>query len=255
MKVSLINSLLSKHPYYKKLTNFQKLTVLNIALTKFYETNESEIVHAVYPDGHIGFGDDVIDNDSIRKVFQTIITAKSLSKYSEINANLTDTEFIGEFTDDERLVLYQIALSKVSSLIPEEYSVESMYGDSVLSISAEYNRPIVSYGSYRIIEPDLMKASLNRTLYEYSITGGEKYYSWLNKPTISYENIDIPLITAYANRTSLDYVLQAGTENRYAYLPKTSISYTIRETIIYPHVTESYTSSMPNATITYSLRT
>lgn len=250
MTTTLINNFLNHHPYYNKLTDYQKLTVLNIALTKYYIWKKTEIVHGQMLNGHVGINDDIINNDTIVKLPQLMLDAKSLSKYSQLNVNLSDTDFVKEFTDEERIILYQIALSKVSALIPEEYSIESMTGDIILSKHTNDPDIIIEYKLDKILLKSVYAYKTNNNL-DYYLTGQKYTKAFLDLPILKYTILKPLEYTAYMD---LPVVLSDNLlKDYYAHSNLISYSYNIRESINDPHVESNIHAYMPVIDLTYSL--
>jgi len=249
MTVTFINSLLKKHPYYNKLTDFEKLTVLNIALTKYWEIKEKEVVHSLYPEGHIGYEDHIINNDTIVKIPQMMLQAQSLSTYTELNANLSDSKFVKEFTNKEITVIYQIALSKVASLIPEEYQIEGMYGDIQFSKALVFGHPTLTYGLREIIVKTI-KAYLEDTIINQDLTRNKNYSSRFSLLEISSLKLPYYPFYAYMEATNVEYKFENYIIN-YSQMEMTEIEYGIRSSITEPNLEDEISSYAEELVVTY----
>ena len=85
MLAKTINSVLEKHPYYAKLSDADKISVLNLALINYWNQREEITVHGVVADGEIGWDSLTIDNDEIYVLSQANIGVENLSSYRSVD--------------------------------------------------------------------------------------------------------------------------------------------------------------------------
>jgi len=251
----LINNLLNHHPYYSKLTEYQKIVVLNIALTKYYEVKEKVIVHSVYSDGHIGIDDSVIANDYIKKLPQYMLFSKSLSKYKKTDINLSNTDYLKQFTPNERLIIYQIALSKVSKLIPESYSIETATESLSYSIAALLDSGIqFNYGLYYSPVKELY-SQLDIPISKYGLEdSASRKTSVMQNLQKIYILHSANILEPKLNNIIYTYFLSKMEEN-IAYMNNLNITYKLKTSIDEPDDEIEFTVSMPLLEKTYSLST
>ena len=100
MKASEISSVLEKHPYYAKLSDSDKLSVLNISLINYWNFKDDEMTHGVVPNGEIGWDNVAIDNDDIYDLAQSDIGVTNLSKYQSIDLDLSGNEYLKVFSEE-----------------------------------------------------------------------------------------------------------------------------------------------------------
>lgn len=181
-----IYNLLNKHPYFNKLSEDNKLNVMNIALANYKENVNAEISYAVYPNNTKGFDQVLIDNDVPHKIGQPLLSLSSLSDYSAKDLNLTKDTFLKEFSEEEQNIILTIAISKVANNIPDQYTVQNIEGSVSYIHEAIGFRTEVS--SISVIAIDNSEESyLTSPRVGYSLVKKTEEEVELRKPVVSYE--------------------------------------------------------------------
>ena len=110
MEASLINNLLSKHPYYSKLSDSDRLIVLNLALSNYWNALDEVIYPSVLTAGKVGTSGAIIEYPSIYRMPQRFSASLSLSTYSNILNQLSSNEYVGQLDDDSKKIVFSIAV-------------------------------------------------------------------------------------------------------------------------------------------------
>lgn len=252
MLAGQINEILSKHPYWKQLDEHQKIIVFNISSNCYWDNFDTKLVHAVMPKGSIGFDNSVFNPQVIPQLPQMMLSAKSLSKLSEIDIDLSTTEFLKEFTDDQRITIYRIAVAKIAEAIKEQYKVENSIGEvkkSYVSIAD------ISY-VYRVYEPTSLSyiVKMVDVTIEYKVSSSN-FKSMLDEPIVEYTIEDYATTIekfSYLPELLISKISTPGKEYINV-LPEASYGYTIMTVADQIQAVAEFASSSPVTTYNYIL--
>lgn len=208
MKSQLIYDLLEKHPYFEELSNADKISVMNIALTNLYFQLEDQISWGKFTNGQVGWDGNVLDVDDVYVLPQSEIAQLNLSTYKSVDINLSNNEFLKNYTQEERQVIYNIALAKIAEKIPNRYTIQNTTSDLEYFDQNTIDFPYTSYEMFTPVISDLLHRFAFPTI-TISEVASSTISTYFNFPTVSYE---VKLLD--------DYI-------EYLYLPKVVVEYEI----------------------------
>jgi hypothetical protein len=122
VKISEIHSLLLNNQTYARLTDQQRVSVLNFASQEFIDDSIACVNNEV-----VGSYERFTNHD---------IRTLSLAITEKIDDFLSDDDYLSQFTQSERLLIYNIAQESIAKSLrannPELYTVNNMKGDYVI---------------------------------------------------------------------------------------------------------------------------
>ena len=247
MKAQVVDDILRKHPYYKKLTSAEKIVVLNLATQAVWEKLNTEVLHAVYPKGSIGFDNSVFNPDAIYKLPQGQLEAKSLSSFDDLDIDLSSTDFLKEFSKDERLTIYKIAVGKVSKELKSLYEVVTIPSNTQKSIFPQDRRMItIDYTIVPIIVTSLYGYAPRLTITNLDpLSFTSTLYSYNPKVVITY-TAEHRYTSKDMSKTVVTTEVDQGAVPNVRYAAAVDIGYEIDKP-------QALTASIPGIEITYRL--
>jgi len=270
MKASSINTLLSKHPYYSKLSDSNRLIVLNLALSNYWNALDEVVYPSVLSAGKVGASGAIIEYPSIYRLPQRFSASLSLSSYSNILNQLSFNEYASQLDDNSKKIIFSIAIQKVAQQIPSYYSVENHTGDIEYNIDNAI-APVLSAFWHKLpminhyLKPISLTAIINHILLRpvyaiASLTGVISYI--LKSPTSvaaslisSIQYAIINYISPYTSKLRLGlsvlYKLPIINISGVEAMVESEIAYIVRTSETEPTETKEHTLMLPLLKVSY----
>ena len=106
MTISKINTLLSQNPWFRDLTNKGKVNIYNQVYNELNSTKGLTYLNQI-----------IEISDPFIHAYIYNLKSLGLSDMSEVDSKLMDYQFISELSDQQRMVIYNIALEEIASII------------------------------------------------------------------------------------------------------------------------------------------
>lgn len=206
MKVSKVVSVLKKHPYISVLSDKELMSVLNFALAEYYKNNK-ELTFGVIPNGKIGYDGATISNSAIPKLQSPFLEALSNSKYKAVDFDLSESEFLQGFSEEDRKIIYSMAINRAARRKPSLYRI---FNDTP------------GYFSFRKIFPAFFPAVVSSVANEGAIK--EEYLTAI--PTVEWRSGEEANIVSYIKfEPTIEYSLTTRilSENTLSFEPEITI--------------------------------
>lgn len=252
MKASVIDSLLNHHPYYSKLSYHERLVVLNNCKDYYYSKVGKQICHAVYPKGSLGFDNVAFEPQEIVKLPQMMLIAKSLSKYSDVDYDLSTSEYLKEFTAEERTLIYRNVVAKISESIKDSYTVENMTGDLQIS-QIDKLKLKIRYKLFNLINLTVNSSNL-RTVLKFRIYN-PSILTYMPRTIVRYTTSVILTnneILSHLSANILKFRLESS-ERVYNYISSTKLRYYLKTSVTDANTKNTYQANLSRVKLRFSI--
>lgn len=186
MNARKIYNLLNSHPYFAKLSEADKLNVMNLALNNYRDLTEEELHYGVYPNGSKGWDGEIINNPVPYELSQSLLSLSSLSDFKVSEVDLSNNNYLPDISEEDRFLIYTIAVQKITRQIPDRYLVQNSEGSVAYLEEVSFTKPIVDYANVGFISvTDTLR--FDTPVVTYRAINQEVEELFFGKPIVSYE--------------------------------------------------------------------